>query len=514
MVKSKILFTLAAFAALVFIGGQLYASPVLIASPQRNGTAGRFGSEADDFMSVRNYVNLNFDKWFSAVSFFENRSIPDLLGVWSSFGGTDMAQLGFAVKLSDVYIGAYYGGNAYRSIGKIGSINDKNVTIYQYTEMEMPFFGNPAVMRVYDREPQFVTGEREIIYNEFALLLGIADMGFRLSLAGNYQIFSLDNFALNQSGNVSYYKSWQQELGKVNPELAWAFTKELLPGRGIKPEVKIDLIFNQDNLRDELYTAAGETNGVRVRKAQNHFNLGLFAGLGGFTIQQTGNFKWGFDFEYGANIYFFNNEYSYTDANGKNQIKKIKGELQNNGLLVEKSRNRHLITPSLNASWSGERIKLSGRFGFPVELDNLTETESALKSGDTSGAYVKHGTDKTTDTVVLAPALDLGLQWAVIPEKLFLNTGGAVTFGSVRMITVDQTLYSQGEVIPGASVATNTAFANAETQLRFGVTFNPIKHVGLQFTCGVNTGNNSINVFGTGSTGLFSFANVLATVKF
>jgi hypothetical protein len=316
-----------------------------------------------------------------------------------------------------------------------------------------------------------------------------------------------------------------QEFGFINPEIVWGMTKDLIPGRGIKPEVKLDLFFFRDNIREEQYIAANSTNGMEIRKSANFLNLGLFIGMGGFTIQQINNFKWGLDFEYGLNLFFYDNEYGFTDDAGRWHIGRVSGITNDLGSPLERSRHFHLVVPSLSASWSDDRLKLSSRFGMNLRIISneealLTRTEIPVKQG----LYTKR------TELLFFPVLDLGMQWAIIPERFFLNAGGVINLGSLEFIMTEQMSFDQGVETSGSGTKTTNLFSNGNgrqgqhgiggtgpattTRLHVGFMFYPASNIGLQVKCGINTASNTINVFDTGSQGFFSFANFIATVQF
>jgi len=528
MTESKMLFVFVLFSALTLTAGDLFSSPLLISSPQKESSAGRFRSDADDFLSARGYAGLDFEKWFGVVSFYEKRrqfpSNNDLV-LNPAILANDVAQIGFATRFSGVYIGAYYGGNAFRNLGMTGN-NDENVN--DYDEKTMSFFGSDKTMRVYSQIPLLLAAHRTPIYNEASVLVGFSDMGIRLSYATNYQTFSLnEDFAVDQSGIVNFYKSWYQEFGIHNPEIVWAMAKDLIPGRGIKPEVRLDLTIFRDSYKHERYDALGISNGVETTKSQNRLITGLYLGMGDFIIQQIDNFKWGFDFTYGVNLSFYNNEYSYLDSGNRYQTKSINGILDNSRNISERNASSHLFRPVLFASWSEERIRLSSRFYLDMDVTSEEVSPFKFKTGEEqNGTLVKDGDYRKSDTFRFYPSLELGMQWGIIPGKLFLNVGGLLTLGCINLQTIDQKSFTQGEVrpdapgSPGSSVAHNNTFnltapnPRAKTELLVGFTFNITSNIGLQASCGINTRGNEINTLDTTTDGFFSFANVLATFKF
>lgn len=65
------------------------------ASMSDASTAGRFGTDVDDYMGVNDWSNVEFDKWFGFVGY--------------NFDGNKF-NMGYATKLKDNYLGFYFGG--------------------------------------------------------------------------------------------------------------------------------------------------------------------------------------------------------------------------------------------------------------------------------------------------------------------------------------------------------------------------------------------------------------------
>jgi len=511
--KNGILFLLTVLIGLLMAGNGLYAVPLLIDSPQGNSTAGRFGSDADDFMSVRGWANVDFDRWFTAVSFFDNRSIP---AQWATLGGTGMAQLGFATRFGNVYTAISYTGNAWRGFG--ARDDDGNFNIFDHTVQTMPFFGTPTSMRLYGELPELSAAMREPMYNDFSVLIGVRNMGFRFSVSSTYQSQRInETFAVGTGSAIVYHRSLRQELGRIIPEVAWGMTQELVPGRGITPMARVTLNINRDSIWREVYNFDGTNDGVSIARSQNNMNLGVFASLGGFSLYEIADFRWSVDFEYGANLFFFNNNFSFRDAGNNWQTGTIRGgELTNAGVLRERSIHIHTIVPSMSVSWSGDGIKLASRFRLNTRLEFENTTNQGFLIGDAhNGTLVNNGRHREDSIFTFAPAIDLGMQWAIVPERFFLNVGGIITLGRVTLRSWDDTVYTQGSVNPGSQLTdiTNT-FNRAETRLLLGFTFNITHNVELQATGGVNSANNGINVFDATSNGIFHFTNILATMRF
>jgi len=495
---------------LVLLGaaGNLCASPLLISSPQKRSTAGRFAGAADDFISPRGYSSLNLDRWFGVFSFMEDRAT----GPRTDFNNTEMAQLGFAARFGGLYAAAYYGGNAWKALGETSSGN-----IYNFTEQQVNFFSANRSMRVYDSEPLLETARDYRIYNEAALLIGFLDMGFRLAYVTNYQTFKLnEDFGVNAgAGTMDFYKNYRTDFGRINPEIAWGMARDLIPDLGIKPELKVDLNFVQNYLQTERYVSSGVTNGKRVVRSENYLDLGISAALGGFTLYKADTLKLSADLEYTVRLLMYDNEYSYLNASGNYETGRFKGQSRNNGNLEDDRENAHTLIPSLSVSWAGDRLVLASRLGLDMLITGRYDSTLKLKTGSYDGTLLKDGPEDKTSAFKFNPVLELGMRWEIVSGKLFLNAGGVLGLGGLSFTKIQRKAYIQDiEDASRASTDINNSFSSASTGLRLGVTLNPTTNLGFHVLCGINTGANAINVFDITRSGLLSFANVLATVQF
>ena len=499
--KSAKALTLAvAVALLLAAGGILYAAPELVTSPQKQVTATQFYSEGDFFINPRNYANMDFNKWFGLVSFD------------SAF----MAKLGFAMKIDGLYAAAYYGGNTW------------NIPNHKYTEQEVDFFSTPKTMKIYDNLPEYTDMNPN---NNAALLIGVADMGFRLGYRSTHWSRKLnedflfeetyddpDDPTVPLTRNV-YYKSFLDENGVINPEIAWGMTRNIIEGRGIKPHMYISLEFNRDYQRFERYVTSADEVTEEIGRSNNDFTLDVTAAVGGFSLISDDGFDFGVDLWYILGMTMYNNDYNYTDSDGKNKIGNGLKGLYDGNSFTEISGNSHNVLPYVYASWEGEKLALAAELELGLEFGGSKKTPLALRladggiSHDGTGTLVKDGTDTTTTSFAFAPVLSLGMQWAIVPQKFFLNAGGSLGFGKITFNTTESVIYEQGnEKEKSAVKAIENQFDHASTSLSAGVTFNPTANLGFQASCGLDT-DNVVNVFDAGK-GLAVFSQILAMVKF
>ena len=439
-------------------------------SPQSIATQTRFRSAADNFIRPDSYTGVAFDKFYAMTSFqFTNR-----------------AQLGYATKIGGLYLGASYGGSFWA-----------NYTPLNYTEQDFAGWpGGSKKVSVYDFDPDspFVSGIPE---NRVAILIGVADMGFRLAFSSvNHESISVKESVVG--GNA--VKSYEAAKGSLIPQIAWAMAKDLSEN-GIRPYVVVDLDFERGYVKEE--TAMGVTS---IRSSENHFDPKLTLGLGGYTFYKNdSNFRLSADFEYAIGLKIYSNEYTYTEA-GNIKIGTIKGLNRGGsplGGLTENSYNGHLITPALAGQWSDSLLAFRFRLNLPVTL--ISEKSTAMTP---NGSGLDSGVKDSSFYIGFSPNLQLATQWKIIP-KLTLNAGGRITLNAIGRTSIDTDLKTPAYSYSSHSVV--KVFNNTTNNLTVGVTFLPLDALTFEASCGIGT-NNSISVFDP--SGLFSFTSLLVGLKF
>ena len=493
---------------LLAAGGSLYASPYLITSPQKAATSSQIWSDVDQFISVGKYALVDFDKWFGVVTFSNSDFITGV-----TTGPTNMAQFGFATRLGGLYLAFYYGGNGLNLPLHIYREDADGKTIYtENTDLYLPTTGVLA----------------RIPYNEFSLLLGFADMGFRLSIASNYRSREVKDFAVGSS-SLTEYKSFVDENGSFNPQIAWGMAKALIPDVGLRPHVYVDLDLYSNSSKFDLGT--GIEIGRRYTNSasdynytSNHLGLGITAAAGGLSLFKDNGFDFGLDLWYILNLRMFDNQYSPAPGTLKNFNGKFKNtqsvlvdpddpsQGSYNIYLFDTDYSSHLLRPEVFATWSDEekRLSLYAKLGLGLTLNNSTVSTLDLQA---TGA-VKQGQETITTTFSFNPTLDLGLQWAIVSEKFFLNVGSRISFLTLNMASGVNDEYTNDTKGDKSVTDINNTFGPASTDLKAGVTFYPTANLGFQAMCGVNNTTNNVSVFDTTASGLAFFSKIIATVKF
>ena len=478
---SKLFMAAAAITLLTLAGGNLYASPYLFTSPQKEATATQFWGDADFFISPSGYTNVEFDKWFGAVSFqTEFNSLT-----------TNMMQLGFATRFSGLYLGAYYGGNTFAMARDVTYDEEDGKRVYRnpsYIDVKS-FAGTP--------------------HNEASLLIGVADMGFRLSYVHSYRSFKRDDFNVGAAAPYTNYKSYKDEYGSINPEIAWGMARELIPGVGLQPHAYIDLDFFRD------YRISDNGSGEVIDHSNNEFTLGFTAATGYLSFFNQNSFDFGLDVWYTLNLKTFGNKRSTAPGDIVSFKGKYTSEVDPNdptlGNYYDISYNGHWLTPYLYAGWSGEKLELSAELGLEFGLSGRKNRGLIFSGSDERWS----GNDTKAFGFSFVPTLNLGLKWGIVPEKFFLNAGSGISFFylGINKATVDT--YVNNNKSGDTVKTTNNSFDGASTRLMLGFTFYPTVNLGVQAMSGVDISSNNVNVFNTNTAaGLAVFSKIMVTVKF
>jgi len=467
-------------------------------SPQSTATSGRLRSNADNFIRADAYSGIKFDKFFTMV------------GYSSSGSSSQNASLGFAAKAGGLYIGAYYGGTFWANIPNVS-----------YTEAYGTWLGDPnANVRSYTL-PTIVGGSAPS--NNLSLLFGFLDMGVRLSLFTDKEMFSDTNF---KSGGTQY-SSYDTEDGGFTPQLLWSMSKSLT-SIGIQPYVAVTLDFDRNYTKSSTYSydavtasyVAGPASITSVKNGttnngitNNENKITANVGLGGVTLVNKNGFKFSADLDYKFDITIYDNEYTYNDLFGDTYIRSgFQGTLTG-GKYVEQGTSTHTITPSLSGQWSGGPLSFRFKVNLNVPITASTSTSNMLNP-DGSGSLLRDGSDSSSINVGFNPDIRLAAQWKIIPQ-LTLNLGGRINFSTISS-TTNTTTYTSGIINDNSSSTTvnNTNPTSITNSLAMGLTINATDNLTFELASGAS--NGIINVFGnaSGTNGLLFFTNLLVALRY
>ena len=344
--------------------------------------------------------------------------------------------------------------------------------------------------------------------NNAAILVGVADMGFRLTYRTNYQFFNKKDVFV---GGNTLYKSYRADEGYIIPQIAWSMTKDLTKF-GIKPYVTADLDFHRDSLKFDAYFSKSESSGEMIATSQNYFQPKITFGLGGVTFYNKDGFRGVIDLDNEFNFTVYNNDYTYTDNTGKPKTAKIKG-LNNNDTLTTNSNVWDVVTPSVAGSWSSGNVGLRAKLNLPMTITGTEVTEMYDKQ-DGKGTLGKSG-NRETSTFAFQPDLRLALSWRVFP-KFALYAGGQIRTTPLSLSTITTKSYDgqDKEVEHSTTKTKNNNFSGTFTNnLRLGTTFNISDNVWVEAQTGLWNSDGKASVFGT-TNGLFEFSSILVGLKF
>jgi len=457
-------------------------------SPQSAATEGRYRSNADDFIRPDTHSGVKFDKWFGLVAFMTDGNYNPL------------ASIGFAGKVNDLYISAFYSGNFWAGMPA------NNYTEQMFTTGNEPAGG--AADRMYNVYNNINVVSQSV--NNIALLFGFADMGIRLTYRTNHLLFNQSDIV---TGN-QLYNSYLAENGYIAPQIAWAMSKDMVSGKGIRPYVTLDLVFDRSYLKTETRGAdADSITGERIQRSANVFSPSLGLGLGAYHFYNQDGFRATLDVDYTLTTSIYDNEYSYIE-NGQYKIGKINGTFNPGTLpLVERSSFTTTLIPSVAGSWSKERLALRFKLNLPLTL-TIDEASTMAVSGS---GLIKNGNNDTTTTFSFRPDIRLALQYKLVPDRLTLNAGARIQASALTLGTIERDYYNNaGEKVTSAStkVHNNSFGSGIASRFHIGPTFYFTENAWVESNTGVTNayGDNAIEIFAAG--GLFSFGSILVCLKF
>jgi hypothetical protein len=462
-------------------------------SPQNAATQGRLRSAADDFIRPDAYAGVRFENWFGMASF-----------------ASGTPALGYATKLGNLYLAAFYTGNFWA-----------NSQQCSYTKGNAEWLGvNQNDVKIYPATPVLSAGNP---LNQGAILIGIADMGFRLTFTSTYKSFSDTDFL--GGGNPAIdpvtastlpFKSLKAGNGLISPQIAWSMSRNLLGDSGVRPWASVDLVFNNNFSKFQEYNQNDGGNWVAgnevVNNSRNNILTEVNSGLGSFIIANNNGWRTALDLDYRLRIQSYNNEYSY-NTNGFSKIANFSGD-NFNGNLFGINHNDHRIRPSVATQWNGERLRLRAKLDLVFELHNTATTPKRIDYNDAgesaNGALENHGVTSNLFSFRFNPDLALAAQWQISPV-FFLNVGGRISANALRLDTTTGETYDNGNLVANSSYETvSSSFGTSATNLlNIGVTINATDNMFIEASTGVTSGAN-ISLFDNLST----FSRFLVGLRF
>ena len=192
------------------------------------GTAGTLRDEADNFMDVRYFNEVDFSNFWA----------------WTNISSS-YANLGFAKKFDELYLGAYYSGYLLNSLTKTESKEISSEEIVSYTKDEAGM-------------------------HEFDLLFGFSGMALKLNT--NFNINSTYTSETNYEKNSQYIF-----------DLAWGGLSVPVENFALRPYASIGYAFADAS----RYTEDDTIPGIVTKKTDKSGNWGLL------TVSLGSDLEWG-----------------------------------------------------------------------------------------------------------------------------------------------------------------------------------------------------------------------------
>jgi hypothetical protein len=501
------------------------------------------GLPVDNIVSPGFYNDIQFDKWIGYASFASGYGLAN---------NSERGYLGSAVKIGSTYVGVYYGGNFgygyfrpdFYEMDVKGDTNPKGGAggwstdepdgYKSFKVFQMPY-GSTSDFQfdIFDKDVKSNESKHRND-NRVMVLVGIADMGFRLGYASTHTSYTGTDVAVEYdkdplpSSDPSkppvdtpvfyYYKDFSIAHGWIIPSLAWSMARDLTP-RGIRPSLSIDWGIAQNYSRYSDYKKDGET----VQYSRNYMEPVITANLNGYEYYENSGLTLSADFVYQLTLGIFNNDYSYGPDTGikTNSIKGFvdRDIVSREYILNEYDFSSHLIEPSTSLSWDQGKLSLKAGLYLPVALTSEKDSPMILKADDSGD--LEHSTEnieRSSFIFSFSPRLDMAAQYRVVPNKFNINIGGCFQQQGIGWTATDYTEYTRsgGEVLVkdnGQFKRHETNWGNFSTTLRAGFTFFFSENFALDAATGIRSGRD-INVFGTGADSITNFGSIMVMVTF
>ena len=479
--------------------GDLNLPVGILGAPSSVVTEGIWAGQWHNIMSPSAHSGVSFENWTGFAAFGEG----------DAPGTTNRFAMAYATRIGGMYLAAYLGGTGF------GLFRNLSFTEFRSNSWTSDP-DNWRTFREYDM-PNFNTGTN----NRIAVLIGIADMGFRLSYGTTVNSFSSSN-VYDLMGYGEYLADVSAALGVRQIELMWAMSRNLLD-IGLRPTAGIRLNFARNFSEFNEFEYDGSRVGNIIAHSANFIQpeIELNSGWVNFFTTDSG-WLLRADLQYELAFRMFNNDFTIYDTYGNpSGTRSISGIHYldvfgpGNDIFYEMSWMRHRIRPRVQLNWTGETVALSTR----LVLDNwITSSSQDERSWNDyyDGITSNFGTNESTFRFQFQPSLEFAVRWFALPNRLTLQAGARYDFGSITRETVETTpLDSYGNSIAnGTFTTTSIDFSQASTRFRVGATFHFNENFALDAATSVQNGAN-VNFFPTtGNNGLMHFTSVMGVLTF
>jgi len=494
-------------AAIFIVTALILTMPVFaqadLASNTNKATAGVFTSDVDDSQDVHYFSDVEFEKWFGFVGYGGNDTSttyvdwPISLGFAKRFAGKSEGE--GESNSGGIYLGTWYTGNV---VHVTKTYTDSVVSNYDLANQIQT---NKAISTTYTNGGTAVTSN-----NQFAALIGVAGMGFKVGFWENVarvknpnktvtETEYPDGTVVHSAGDIVNYSNVR---GELKPSLEWGMKLDV-GSIAIRPLVGFGIGIGLDNNvsdfringgNPQFTTVDGKVVGIdtiqRNGNESRYVNPDIYAGAGidfeKFTV----------DVGYGINFKVYNNNYDAAGFSGK-----VKGTVGWQGhdtfgpsiaatdtendltLYIDELKE---IGHEINLGFSTDKefeggLKLGLSAGIDITIDRYTSdsydltftntetkyNDAALSMLNTRTEYEERSFNTTEDstTVGVAPYINLGASYVLVPGRFTLNAGIGI-----RPLTYSKTVTRRSE--QNGSVETNKEYNGSGDLVNQNVTVN------------------------------------------
>jgi hypothetical protein len=416
----------------------------------RQSTATLYKTDVDNFLNVNNWSAVNFGSWF---------------GFLHGTGTTEnnyRANLGYATKVSDIYLGFRYNGNIFRDTG-----GAESVTLTPSYDEASQQLTQLVQLTTYP------TDKWHGSTNQLEVLIGVAGQGIKVGFFESMAVRPTDgnrNFTTtdSQNGNIRYQNEpveYSRFSGYMQPSVQWG---TLLNVSGLTLKPRATLLFNifQDKQIDNYYADYTAFNGKPVTarnltvvgRNYGYLQTGIAVGAD-LGLPKKDDLATSFTLDYAVNFNSYNNDYSASGFEGK-----AKGPVSWNGSTVTTTSiaeettvttstltfggtgtntgySSHTITPIVTLDKTvTDSLNLGLSVRAPITVtatsrDNYTETRTYTTVNNydaTNSADAKRVTDRTehnpgglteTTSFNITPSVRIGARYHLIPGRFTVNAG-------------------------------------------------------------------------------------------
>jgi len=417
-------------------------------SNQKTATASVFSTDVDNYMSVKSFDKVNFERWFGF------------------FGGNSKGNVnaGYATNLGSIYLGGFYTGR----IIDTGTDETKTRTTTWDKDLQQQLTQTD--------ETKYGDGWTNTT-NNITAFIGVAGMGIKLGfyedvstantpykLDGRWPSFgdtSTSTVTKNQDGSITYSGNdsinYEESKGNMSPYLQWGM-KINAGDYVLAPRISGQVDINRDMKIDEYYSQPrteldGKIVGVKEIKHEevSAGSVGLNLGVGADFYLKDTTFI-GIDYAIGLN---FNGQ----DYKGAIKSGSVKGAVDfstvsgtedyfdktkkyNNMWIGSKEIDEisHLITPSFwNTNVVRENLKVGMLVKVPIiiasnstssyedwyEVTETTYNDPNRSRENTTESFESHTPKGKVETsyFAISPTIGIGASYAMVPDKFTVNAG-------------------------------------------------------------------------------------------